>query len=135
MVTDMLRQDSTLCEEKQRMAGNSDYAKWRSHTVATRNKHGLPAKSTTWQDRPGIKLFGVPASDRMRNVIEVGFSHHIKKHPRMSVQENMKGLYANVGMSVARMPFTRSVPTPTTSVVAYSYEHDRVISALGMMRL
>ena len=53
----------------------------------------------------------------------------------MSVQENMKGLYANVGMSVARMPFTRSVPTPTTSVVAYSYELDRVISARGMMRL
>ena len=68
--------------------------------------------------------------------VDVCFAAMQKKYPELSIEQLIKGMFCNTSQSVARLPVSRTAfPTPCTSSVVYSYEHDTLVSGRATMKL
>ena len=59
----------------------------------------------------------------------------VPEKPGLPVEDVVKGLWANPGSSVDRLPVQWKLFTPTSSVENYSFEKDAAMSAGTLMRL
>ena len=69
------------------------------------------------------------------DVVDTALAVFHTQEPNTPWKDLVRGLYVNAGQSIARTVCTREFPTPATSALVYSYEHDRVISSVSTMAL
>ena len=116
------------------------YSSWTERSADPRFKLGLPPRSGTyrwapWTGRHDIRLRGLSRTDRCKDVLDVCFAHMCKKSPNVDVETLVRGLWANPGQNVDRLPVQRLLFTPTSNVENYSFEKDTALSAGAHMRL
>ena len=130
-----ITQAERLTEEQSHMAKSPELQKWRSRSLAIRHELQIPAQSTPWTSRPRVRLLGIPRTPRVMDCVDVCFAAMQQKYPELSIEQLIKGMFCNTSQSVARLPVSRSFPTPCTSSVVYSYEHDTLVSGRATMKL
>lgn len=116
---------------------STELKKWRSCSVDTRSKHGIPSADVaeSWCGEPHTRLIGCPTTDRVQDLIDVCWSVAQKRHRSMIADQLKAQLYVNTLQSVARLPMSLGhIPTPTTRMCLYSYGRDSIISAKALLR-
>ena len=128
-------QDELQMRDRRQTQAVAELRKWPTHSKEIRSKYSLPAEGRAWTGRPGVTLLGVPGTARVFDVLDTGFSYIRARHPDWTFQQLVTNLWANPSQSVARVPLSYHAPTPATSTVMYSFQHDRTISPAGWMQL
>ena len=125
-----------MVSERERMRG--EYAQWKVQSVSLRDRLKLPAKHAPWTGRANVKLRGVRASERQRDLLDVCFEVLRRRNGNGNkpLSEVIANSWCNVSQSVERMPvYSGSIPTLTRNTELYSFEHDTVLSGESHLRL
>ena len=128
-----LAQAVSTREEASRMARCPELQKWRSSSAIVRNAHCLPSHSSGWTS--SARLLGVPNTPRVLDLINIAWAINRKKEPEKSTREVAHNLYVNCSQAVQRSCWSRRYPTPTTSLCAYSFQSDMIVSGRSNMQL
>ncbi len=89
-----------------------------------------------WTSLPGVTLSGLPALDRVKDVVDVAWGVRVKQFPAATTRkEMMKGWWCNASQAVQREPWCEGGGAVTTSSMWYSYERDCAFDALDGLRI
>ena len=108
---------------------------WKARSAETRDLLGMHADARPWTCMPHVKLQGLPATDRFKDVLDVCFGHVQRKSPTLPWPKLVTSLWANAGHSVQRLPVSTKPETLTHNAVIYSYEQDRALTGDEHLRL
>jgi hypothetical protein len=118
-----------------------EFHEWKSHSSAIRSAEGLAKHGgTKWCELPGIKLKGLPDSERMRDVLNIGFLLRMKQAEaqdlRLTTDELVYDFWCDVAQGVQRKPYRYgSPPTFKQNTIAYSFAEDLVLTGYQHMIL
>jgi hypothetical protein len=85
----------------------------------------MSTKSAPWTSNRSLSLTGVPQSQRVYDVLDVGWQWRLKSLPSgTSTSDARRGFWANCSQAIQRAPFFEDGGVITTSGCWYTYEHD-----------
>ena len=110
-------------------------SKWQANSALLRMQLKMPAKAQPWTSREGVHCRGVH-TPRAKDLLDLCFVAAKKANPRLTDAEVVQRLWANVGMSSERFPYSLDVvPCFAGSCVPYSFSLDATLSGANQMRL
>ena len=137
---------STACPTQAAVAWNEQRlsslsTKRKVHPAAMRAKLQVSKDFSPWTSRK--RLLGVPAHcHRVREMLDLCFIEHLKinaskpKAERLEQGDLAKGLWCDVSQAVVqRRPWSRVVPTITTSSLLYCFETDCLLTPEWLFKL
>ena len=132
--------EELLSQKENKAARSKAYLSWTERSADTRFNLGLPPRTDSvkwapWTGRGQVKLRGLSPTERCKDVLDVCFAHACRKMPGASVETLKKGLWANPGQHVDRLPVQWKLFTPTSSTENYSFEKDAALAGGAHMRL
>jgi hypothetical protein len=113
--------------------GRQNNAEWVKQSRAMRQKLGVSQAARPWTSR--AQLCGVAGTQRELDVIDLAWiSQCHRKRARTTDNSVAKGFWVNYSQSAARKPWG-PVRTVTTSNLIYSYELDRRLLPVELLRV
>ena len=97
------------------------WAAWKAHSANVRTHHGIPRNSQPWTTRKGTRLRGIPASDRVYDLVDTAFAVEQVKNPTFSTAELVDKLQVDVSQAVQRRPWKRGGRAILCGTMLYDY--------------
>ena len=146
------------CEEKKRLADDTEYSTWRMHSKRVKHKHGLAENFRPWTSRPEVHLSGVPDSERQRDCIDTWLGAYMAQEkkklntraarqrqgrqgqhgevPLPDIKTLTQRLFCDTSQAVHRGNVLKGRPgVLCQSSQVYSYEKDIVLTGRNHLRL
>ena len=100
---------------------------WRKKSHELRQYYGIPLGARPWTSKPGVRLAGVVANDRVRDLIDIAWAVCSDGLEGDDLESVRKALIVDYSQDVGRKPWSMTIGTFTTSSCIYSYGKDAKI--------
>ena len=110
------------------------FKKWEAHHIALRDEYNLPDRYDGWTSQEDIRMQGVPASLRMRDLANLSWGHV----PKRERNRGKTGLLTNLSQCGSRKPWKvadEDLGTLCTTTLWYAHDQDAVILPTWLLNL
>ena len=114
-----------LAPEERSKEHKSERSDWKRRSLHKRTSIEMPPGAKPWTEKPGVKLRGVPRSDRYEDCLDVSFFESVKNGGSADRPIHFSVISNNVDWGkLAR----DTIPTFCTASKIYSFQYDTVLT-------